>query len=195
MKERVYTMTARAAAMEQTGTRIVDAMLERFAGHPYDQVRLEDIASDSGVTVQTVIRRFGSKAGLMRATIERELGRIVVARENASRDEPGRIVSELVTHYEAYGALILKVYAEAGMIDGLDETVAAGRAYHLSWCRQTFEPLLATDADTRTQERRLAQITAACDATTWRILRIDCGLDLEQTRMALLELVEPLMAA
>lgn len=193
MKERVYTQTARAAATEETGRRIIDAMLERFARLPYDQVRLDDVATEAGVTVQTVLRRFDNKAGLMRATVERELTRIVESRETASGDDAVAVIGALVTHYETYGALILKVYAEAGMIDGLSQVVAGGRAYHLAWCRQTFAPHLDPAHDTTTRERRLAQVTAACDATTWRILRLDSGLDVEATRLAITELVVPLL--
>lgn len=195
MKDRVYTMTARATSVEQTGARIIDAMLDLFGRLPYDEVRLSDVAADAGVTTQTVIRRFGTKAGLMRATVERELAHIVAAREAGATDQPDEIIADLVDHYEIYGALILKVYAEAGMIDGLDQSVSQGRAYHLSWCRRTFERHLDAGADRVTRDRRLAQITAACDATTWRILRVDAGLDMEQTRLALVELIRPLLDA
>jgi AcrR family transcriptional regulator len=193
MNNRVYKMTARATSAEQTGARVVDAMLERFGRLPYDQIRLDDVAADAGVTVQTVIRRFTSKAGVMRATVERELERIASAREAGASAEMEGILADLVAHYETYGALILKVYSEAGQVDGLAPLVAAGRDYHLSWCRRTFEQHLDTGLDDLTRRRRLAQVTAACDATTWRILRIDAGLDPEQTRLAIAEVVMPLL--
>jgi AcrR family transcriptional regulator len=195
MKDRVYRMTARAASTEQTATRIVDAMLRRFGELPYDQIRLDDVAAEAGVTVQTVIRRFRNKAGLMRATVEREQGRVAASREAGSGQAPAETIRDLVTHYETYGALILKVYSEAGMVEGLPELAAAGRAYHLDWCRRAFEDHLDPAADAQTRHRRLAQVTAACDATTWRILREDAGLDPEQTRLALLEVVTPLLGS
>jgi AcrR family transcriptional regulator len=193
MNSRVYTMTARAVAAEQTAARTIDAMLERFGRLPYDQIRLDDVAADAGVTVQTVIRRFTSKAGLMRATVERELGRIAASREVGASAELDGILSDLAAHYETYGALILKMYAEAAMVDGLAPAVAAGRDYHLSWCRRTFEERLDPGLDRMIRDRRLAQVTAACDATTWRILRLDAGLDTEQALLALVEMVTPLL--
>ncbi|MFC7492570.1 MULTISPECIES: TetR/AcrR family transcriptional regulator [unclassified Knoellia] len=195
MNSRVYTQTARAVAAEQTATRIVDSMLVRFGALPYDQIRLEDVASDAGVTVQTVLRRFASKAGLMRAMVERELTRISTARHASTATEPADVIAELVTHYETYGSLILKVYDEARLVEGLAPAVAAGRAHHLSWCRQTFVGHLDSNADEVTRERRLAQVTAACDATTWRILRLDAALDQDQTRLAVVEMVTPLLTA
>ena len=195
MNVRPYQMSARARATEETGTRVVDAMLSRFAAVPYDQVRLEDVAADAGVTVQTVLRRFGSKAGLMCAVVERELGAIATARAAADTSSPERIVADLVVHYESYGALILKAYGEAPFVEGLPELVGAGRAYHLGWCRDAFGPHLAPGLGRTTRKRRLAQVTALCDATTWRILREDAGLGPAQVRLGLLEVLVPLLGA
>lgn len=191
-------MDARADAAELTGERIVDAMLTRFESTPYERIRLEDIASDAAVTSQTVIRRFGGKPGLMVATVQREMGRIMAAREAAAHAPPAETLHALVQHYERYGRLILKTYAEAPLVPGLPELVTTARAYHVQWCRQAFADDLdvATGAATAgdgVRQRRLAQIAAICDATTWRILRDDGGLDTEQTEQALAELLMPLL--
>jgi AcrR family transcriptional regulator len=187
-------MTARARAAERTGDRIVDAMLERFAAAPYDQIRLEDVAADARVAVQTVLRRFGSKSGLMGAVFQRELGTVSAARAAADTSDPERLIAELVVHYERYGALILKAYSEAPFIDGLTGLAAAGRAYHLDWCRNAFAGHLKPGLDQTTRTRRLAQLTAICDATTWRILREDLQLSPAQTRTALTEMTAPLLS-
>jgi len=187
-------MSARAEAAEQTGHRIVDAMLKRFSSAPYDQIRLEDVADDAAVTVQTVLRHFGSKSGVMRAVVQRELGTIAAARAAADTSDPERTIAELVAHYERYGALILKAYSEAPFIDGLVELVGAGRRHHLDWCRDAFAEHLEPGLDPTTRARRRAQLTAICDATTWRILRVDLGLSRAQTRQALTEMVSSLLA-
>jgi hypothetical protein len=44
------------------------------------------------------------------------------------------------------------------------------------------------------RERRLAQLVAVCDLSTWRLLRLDAGLSRRQTHLALLELLEPLLS-
>lgn len=191
MNNRNYRMTARAQAALQTADRIIDAMLARFVTASYERIRIEDVAADAGVTGQTVIRRFGTKAALMNATVERELGRIGAAREAAAQASPAETVHELVRHYEKYGALILKTYSEAPLVPGLPEIAARGRAFHVEWCRRAFalEPSLRHDE----RERRIAQIIAICDATTWRILRFDGGLDAVQTERAIAELLLPLL--
>jgi AcrR family transcriptional regulator len=190
---RIYRMTARAAAAERTGERITDAMLRRFAELPYDRIRLEDVAADAEVTVQTVIRRFGTKHGLLAATVERELTRLATERAAAMGKSPQATLHSLVGYYEDHGALILKLYAEADQAPGVPELAARGRSYHVSWCREAFLEAVDHRLDKATRERRLAQVVAVCDATTWRILRFDGHLSPRQTEKALLELLLPLL--
>lgn len=188
-------MTSRAGEAERTRDRIVDAMLQRFARLPFGQIRLEDVAADSGVTVQTVIRRFGTKAGLLVATVERELGRIAANRAAIAGASARETIEALADHYEVYGALILKAYAEADLVDGLVELAKRGRDFHVTWCRSAFAVDTQTGAAGSVErERRLAQIVAVCDARTWSILRLDSGLSAEQTALALLEMILPLIA-
>jgi AcrR family transcriptional regulator len=185
-------MTARAKDAERTAERIVDAMLMRLSSTPYEHIRIEDVAADAGVTGQTVIRRFGNKPGLMIATVERELARIVAAREAAAHAAPVDTIRNLVMHYERYGALILKTYSEAPLVPGLPEITARGREFHVDWCRRSFP--LDHSLPEAERIRRSAQIIAICDATTWRILRFDGGLDAVQTEIALRELLLPLLS-
>ena len=191
---RPYRMSARAEAAERTGERIIDAMLSRFAEVPFDQLRLEDVARDAGVTVQTVIRRFGGKPGLLVATIEREFVRLAGERTAALGDSPSTTLRSLVDYYEDHGALILKMYAEAHQAPGVPELAARARAYHVAGCREAVAAAVGDGLDEVTLQRRLAQVVAICDATTWRIRRIDGQLSPEQTEEALRELLLPLLA-
>ena len=76
---------------------------------------------------------------------------------------------------------------------GLPEIATRGRAFHVDWCRRAFT---LDDSLTGAQTAmRLAQIIAICDATTWRILRVDGGLDPAHTEVALGELLLPLVRA
>ena len=75
----------------------------------------------------------------------------------------------------------------------MPELAAKARAYHVNWCREAFSKGLEDGLDYLTRERRLAQVVAICDATTWRILRFDGRLSLEQTEQALLEMLLPLL--
>lgn len=70
----------------------------------------------------------------------------------------------------------------------------AGRIYHLQWCRQAFAPAL-DGLRGKSYERRLAQFVTATDIYVWKLLRRDRGLSRPQTRLAIRELIEPLMKA
>jgi AcrR family transcriptional regulator len=62
-------MRARADAAAATADRIIAAARVRLRREPYDELTLEVVAADAGVTVRTVLRRFGSKDGLARAVV------------------------------------------------------------------------------------------------------------------------------
>lgn len=173
----------------------MDAMLERYGATPYDQIRLEDVAADAEVSVQTVVRRFGSKHGLLGATIERELATIAADRAAALGEDPETTLRALVRYYEVYAPLILKVYAEAHQAPGVPEIAAAGRAFHVQWCHQAFADSLEPGLTRTARKRRLAQVVAICDATTWRILRHDGELSPAATETALIELMTPLLGS
>src|SRR3712207_8050354 len=68
--KRRYRMRVRAEAAAETGRRILEAVIELHRERFFDEVSLEDIAERAGVTVRTVIRRFGSKERLIEAAAE-----------------------------------------------------------------------------------------------------------------------------
>ncbi len=67
---RRYRQTARASAAEATGERILESFLQRFRQQWLEESTLDTIAADAGVTVQTVIRRFGGKDLLLDAAAD-----------------------------------------------------------------------------------------------------------------------------
>ena len=70
---RAYRMTARAEAAEETGRRIKEAAYALFSTRLFASVTLQEIADQAGVTLQTVLRRFGSKEDLFNTiTVEKQ---------------------------------------------------------------------------------------------------------------------------
>src|SRR5689334_18834810 len=96
-------MGARAAAAAETERKIFSAARELVAERPFAQVTLDDIASMAGVTVQTVIRRYGSKDGLIRAVAAAVRAEVQDQRFEAPVGDIAGAVSNLVDHYEATG--------------------------------------------------------------------------------------------
>ena len=138
MNTRSYKMTSRADDAERTGHRIVDAMLQRFATLPYGHIRLEDIAADAGVTVQTVLRRFGSKSALLsRLSSANSAGspraaprsRAPRPRDHRGSRRPLRDLRNVDPQDVCRGRFSSR---------GLANTARRGREYHVAWCRSAF---------------------------------------------------------
>ena len=188
---RSYRQAARALATAATGERILDAAVGLFWAQPGGIV-LEDVARAAGVTVQTVLRRFGSKDGLFEAAATRERDTVVAQRDTAPVGDAGAAVSVLLDHYEQYGERVLRLLAEEVRSPALRAIIDSGRTVHRQWCAQVFAPALSALGDTD-RDRRLAQLVAVCDVYTWKLLRHDAGLGRRQTEIALVELLKPLL--
>lgn len=188
---RSYVMTARARSVEETTTRILESFTELFLARPFAQITLREVADLAGTSVQTLIRHFGDKDGLTAAAAARGTARIAEQRAAAvPGDVPGS-VDVLVDHYEAYGAVALRLLAEEESSPAVAEVARAGRRLHRDWCERVFAPFLR-DLSAVDRSRRLAQLVAVCDVWTWRLLRRDAGLDDVQVRLALVEMLTPL---
>lgn len=105
-------MRERARSAEEAGTRILDAVTELFSEHPYGQLTLAAVADRAGVTVQTVIRRFGDKDGLVGAAVERARAHVVRQRAAAPVGDVAGIVGTLMDHYEDQGRIAMRLLAE-----------------------------------------------------------------------------------
>ncbi len=189
---RPYRMVARAESAAATGERILDAAVELFWELPADEVSLAEVARRSGVTVQTVIRRFGGKERLLAVAGEREAERVRVQREQAPANDLPGAVRVLVEHYEQLGERVLKLLEEERRVPGLRELADRGRVFHRDWCERVFAPSLAVRSGVE-RERRLAQFVTICDVYTWKLMRLDCGLSRHQTELALVELLSPML--
>lgn len=184
-------MRARAESTRLTGERIIDALVSLFLEQSLEQIRLADVAERAGVTVQTVIRRFGNKTGLVVAAVQR-VGEHVGAQRGAVI--PGDLsgaVRNLLEHYEQAGDLALKMLAEEPTVSGIGSITDAGRALHRDWCEAVFAPTLDGLGGVA-RRRRLAQLVAICDVYTWKLLRRDAGLSRAQTELAFIEMLTPL---
>ncbi len=183
-------MVARAESAALTGERIIDAAVEMFFAEPARVISLDELADRAGVTVQTVIRRFGGREGLLAAAAEREAGRVREERDVAPGDVEGA-VRVLIEHYERTGDRVLRMLAEESRSQALREIVDRGRRLHRDWCASVFAPALE-GLSAAERARRLAQLVAVCDVYTWMLMRRQSRLSCNQTALALLELLTPL---
>jgi AcrR family transcriptional regulator len=181
-------MTSRADAAAATGERVLAAAWEHFGSRPYEEVRLQDIAGDAGVTVQTLYLRIGNKDALLTEAYKWWGKRESAARDAAQVGDIPGAVEILFAHYEAHGLAILRMLSQEDRLPAVRHLMDAGRDYHRRWAEGTFEPLLH-GLRGRRRDRRLIGIIAATDVLVWKLLRVDMGVERTEAEQIVADMV------
>lgn len=190
---RSYQQTARAVSTAETGRRIVAAFVERLSDQWYDDITLDCVAEDAGVTVQTIVRRFGGKAGLLGEAI-REMIRRAGERRAAPPGDLNQLVRNLVDDYEGTGDTIIRLLAVEGRHAVLQEFLTLGRRRHREWIAKAFADELEL-LDARARQATLDALVVATDVYTWKLLRRDMKRSVVATRAAIIAMIRSTLAA
>src|SRR5690349_1322156 len=165
---RAYRQTARADAAAVTHRRIGDAFIAFMQERWLDEITLEEVARAAGVTVQTVIRRFGGKAGLIEAAAH-QLGAEILDRRAVPPGAVDRAVAALIGDYELTGDLLIRLLADEPRHPMLTPLLDHGRAGHRGWVADVFAPWLDS-LPPEARERRLSALVVATDVYGWKLL-------------------------
>ena len=179
---------ARAEAAEETGRRIVGAFNGRLMGQWFDEITLDAVAADAGVTVQTVVRRFGGKEGLLGAGLK-EIGREINAQRGVPAGDVDRVVKKVIEDYERTGDAVLRLLALEPRHSVLTRFLDFGRGEHRKWVGAAFEGELKGLANGE-RERVVDLLVVATDVYTWKLLRRDMKRGVGQTESAMKRLVQ-----
>ena len=152
---RRYTMTARAEAVEQTRTRILEAAMTLAETRPVSAITLDAVATAAGVSVQTLLRRFESRAGLIEAVRQHAVA-VVAEERRAPVGDIEAAVRIVLEHYELRGDAVLLMLAEEHEDAVTREVTDRGREFHRTWVAETFAPFLPS------QPRRRARSCSTC---------------------------------
>jgi AcrR family transcriptional regulator len=186
---RAYRQELRARQTDANTARIVGATLALIAGAPrLSQITLEDIARESGLTVRTILRRFGSRDSALEAgfiRLKEEFGRMRVSTPPGDVDAA---VKSVVDQYEQIGPLNVRALEQEHELPLLHRALDEARRYHRQWLAQVFRPTLGRfSADER--ERRLTALYAATDVYLWKLLRRDLKCSRRNTEDTIRRLV------
>jgi AcrR family transcriptional regulator len=185
--KRAYTMGARAQAVEDTRTRIREALFELGTTRVFSEISLEDVAQQAGVSVQTVLRHYGSRAALIESNIEYAIDR--VARERvAPEGDVDAALRVLVDHYELRGDTVLLMLAQEAGDEQVRRLTDNGRRMHRDWVRTTFA---SVGAD---REDLVDLLVVATDVYTWKLLRRDRGCSRVTTEQRMKTLVNAVVS-
>lgn len=188
--KRAYTMTTRAEAAERTRLRILDATVELSSSRLVSEISLEDVAAAAGVSVQTVLRRFVNRSGLLDAA--REHARTVIAEERrVPVGDVASAVRAVVEHYERRGDAVILMLAQEHADERIRAITDDGRRFHAGWVEEVFAPYLPDGRAAR--DERTALLVVATDVYTWKLLRRDQGASRAATEQRMERLVRAVL--
>jgi AcrR family transcriptional regulator len=190
-RKRAYRMESRAEAAEATKDRILGAAVELFKRHSYDEVGLEAVAARAGVSLPTILRKFGSKAALFI-----DCGRDEGRREFEARTfEPGDVRGIVCMLAGRYGRLMPMWSRYIGVeqrFPAVSEVLGRVRQDHLEWLAQAFAPVLPRRRGSL-HARRVAQLFGATEIYLWWTWREHLGFSEREAHQCMLEMVESLV--
>jgi AcrR family transcriptional regulator len=188
---RAYRQSARADAAAATHRRIVNAFIGFMQERWLDEITLEEVARAAEVTAQTVIRRFGGKAGLIEAA-SLQLGEEIRLQRAVRPGSVERAVAVLMGDYERTGDLLIRLLAEEPRHPMLTPLLDGGRAGHRAWVAEVMAPWL-DPLPPEVRERRLSALVVATDVYAWKLLRHDMRLEPSATAAILCDLARGLV--
>jgi AcrR family transcriptional regulator len=191
MNTRAYRQRARAASTEATRVAILDACDAVFLPDPGRSFTLEEVAGRGGTTVQTVLRHFGSKSGLLAAAAQRNRTIIMAGRDQVPTGDLRGVAQYLGRHYEEVGDMVLGMLAFEAQGPDLASIAERGREMHRAWVERVLEPLIEP-MPLADRPRRVAVLVAVTDLLTWKVLRKEQGLEQHEYEHSVHELLEAL---
>lgn len=184
---RTYTMRARAEQAEQTRLRIIRATVALGGERPLAACTLPAIAERAEVSVQTVLRVFGSRDALFREVLDRTSAEVVAERTADPDDVPASIAA-LVDHYESRGDTVLLLLGQEAWEPLAAQVTGPGRRLHREWVRTVFAHALEPLPEIRRDEA-VDLLVAATDVSAWKLWRRDAGRTRDETLARMLALV------
>jgi AcrR family transcriptional regulator len=188
---RSYTMRARAESTTKTRQRILDAVIALSEERLSVEMVLADVAERAGLSVQTVLRHFGSRQGLFEQAQTRQLAQVRAERTTPVGDAASA-VRNIIAFYDRLGEWSLRLQAQEHSDELTRQTVELGRRVHREWVEEVFAPQLSGRRDC---EELVDLLVVATDVLTWKILRRDGRMDRSTTCKRMLRLVRAVLPA
>lgn len=190
--DRTYSMTNRSAAAAATREKILQATLQLANKKLTVEIVLADVADRAGVTVQTILRHFGTRDGLFDAAVVYG-GDEVVAERETPVGEVERAMTVIVDHYEARGDWVTTLLGQEASDERIRGITVPGKQLHLRWVQEVFGPQLAS-RPVRCRGPVTNLLVVATDVYCWKLLRRDRGLSRAETETSMRTLVNAVLA-
>jgi len=192
---RRYRQDTRARQTTANADRILTATVALIkSARRVSDLTLDQIAQHSGLTVRTVLRRFGSRDGVLEAAFARLTEEIKSLRRPTPPGDVDAAIASLIDQYEQIGDMNIRALREEDQLPLLHRILQHARRSHREWLREMFTPRLQPLApDDR--EDCITALYAATDVYLWKLLRRDLNVDRGKTAATFTRLVKGVLAS
>jgi AcrR family transcriptional regulator len=186
---RRYEMRARAESASATRARIVRATLD-LAEHAQSlDFTLDQVAQCAGTSVQTILRHFGTRDGLVTAAIAQASAEVAGERRAPGAGVDADITA-LVDHYERRGPFVLRLLAQDD--DASRAVTEPGKQLHRQWVAEVFADALPAAGPRR--DALVDMLVVVTDVYAWKLLRLDRGLDRDTVEARIRNMTRSILA-
>ncbi len=187
--KRSYRATVQEEMKALSRKRIIDTVVALYEEEWLDKITLQQIADQSGLTVKTIMRHFGSKENLLVAAHTDVMSRPEMQRAEPTPGNVTEAVACVVAHYEVMGRSLWRMLAQEERYPSLQPLLENGRSFHIIWVQNAFAPQLA---DHPTLLNPLYTLT---DLFIWKVLRLERGLSLKETEKTMGQMITAVIAS
>jgi AcrR family transcriptional regulator len=184
-------MTTRSTSAARTQESIVRAVLELSTEKLTVEIVLADVAARAGVSVQTILRHFGSRDGLFDAAVAFATTEVVAERETPVGDISAA-VRVLVDHYEMRGDWVLSLLGQEATDERIRGITVTGKDVHRRWVETVFEPYLSNQ-EPGSRSETVDLLVVATDVYAWKLIRRDAGRSRNETEHRIVRLVQAIV--
>jgi AcrR family transcriptional regulator len=185
---RKYDMSVRTQAAEMTSEEIIKVVGELWMKYSIKEITLQMVAQNAGVTVMTILRKYGSKEGLFEATIRADTAGIQDVRKESQAGNISQAISILMKEYEYAGPAVIRTLAVENDLPVAAKILKKGRELHKEWCQRIFAQYLPASND-KEYQIMLGAFYAATDVYKWKLLRNDLGYSQKETEKIFIKTV------
>jgi AcrR family transcriptional regulator len=192
LSTRSYNNEKRALKANKTKVRIMQSFTDLWNKHSLNEITLEWLAEESGVTTRTILRKFGSKEKLLEETLLYHSPKILETRKKGFDGNIDKALKALLANYESMGDAVIRTIKLESELDIARKIGETGRKVHRDWCKNIFGAHLPPEDSTH-YERDLAAFIAATEIYLWKLLRRDLGFSEEECLAVFKRMVDGLI--
>jgi AcrR family transcriptional regulator len=180
IQENTYNNTNRRLKAEETKLSIVKALGLLWTQYSINEITLDMIAEEANVTKRTILRKFGSKEGLMNESLSYDPAEISAERDQAKAGDIDDILNTLLSNYEHIGDAAIRTINLESELEIARRIGTKGRMQHYNWCKRVFAPFLP-DSESPYFEIQLTSFIAVTEIYLWKLMRKDLKMSRKKT--------------